>query len=487
MPRMSSLNGLGVCDIPDEAKDLNELEKALTSKNIFFVKTVIMPRSRWKKKQGKTVSIPIDKERLLSTLNTVNTQLPRDPRKPEESGLICVRFKRKREYKTTHLEKYVCPEKMNRVVMKYKELGHPGYADIPNIPVNNRFSVLEDEEVSSQSESDSDTDEEEEDQAEEDIQDPIRKYQSDLGGHTTMRHNYPEMTVRRDTQNDKQQKAPTVDVAPGEGVIPANMTKQKDCFENSLPHLFADGKNGPFADRDKPVSEVQYFQSRLRHISGQFGNDPLFLFAANEYIERLNLDRNINISYQRGKIIDGHLQNLKDVFSIFQKVPGSDQYWKQRKDELVAKLKQLGPFQFFFTLSCADKRWDEIFVSILRKKGLKIIYEAVKEKDQKSGKFAFKAHNIYVQEDGKDRVLLEDYLKNENRHELVRQNVLAVTMIFDRRVHAFMKNIAMAPSSPMKAEYYTYRVEFQLRGAAHIHGVLWIDLPELEKTENNEV
>ena len=71
---MSSLNGLGVCDIPDEAKDLNELEKALTSKNIFFVKTVIMPRSRWRKKQGKTVSIPIDKERLLSTLNTVTIE-----------------------------------------------------------------------------------------------------------------------------------------------------------------------------------------------------------------------------------------------------------------------------------------------------------------------------------------------------------------------------------------------------------------------------
>merc|ERR1711983_255410 len=35
----------------------------------------------------------------------------------------------------------------------------------------------------------------------------------------------------------------------------------------------------------------------------------------------------------------------------------------------------------------------------------------------------------------------------------------------------------------MKAEYYHYRVEFQLRGAGHIHGVLWLDLPELEKSK----
>ena len=33
----------------------------------------------------------------------------------------------------------------------------------------------------------------------------------------------------------------------------------------------------------------------------------------------------------------------------------------------------------------------------------------------------------------------------------------------------------------MCASYYTYKVEFQDRGAAHIHGTLWVNLDELEE------
>ena len=34
----------------------------------------------------------------------------------------------------------------------------------------------------------------------------------------------------------------------------------------------------------------------------------------------------------------------------------------------------------------------------------------------------------------------------------------------------------MSKESEMCVEYYNYRVEFALRGAGHIHGVLWVDL-----------
>ena len=35
---------------------------------------------------------------------------------------------------------------------------------------------------------------------------------------------------------------------------------------------------------------------------------------------------------------------------------------------MLAKLDNFGPFQFFFTLSCADLRWNENFAAILRNK-----------------------------------------------------------------------------------------------------------------------
>ena len=34
---------------------------------------------------------------------------------------------------------------------------------------------------------------------------------------------------------------------------------------------------------------------------------------------------------------------------------------------IIAKVKVLGPFQVFFTLSCAEMRWSEIFVAVLRR------------------------------------------------------------------------------------------------------------------------
>jgi hypothetical protein len=46
---------------------------------------------------------------------------------------------------------------------------------------------------------------------------------------------------------------------------------------------------------------------------------------------------------------------------------------------MLAKLDNLGPFHFFFTLSCADRRWEENFSSILRKRtDVEIVYTSDK-------------------------------------------------------------------------------------------------------------
>ena len=50
-------------------------------------------------------------------------------------------------------------------------------------------------------------------------------------------------------------------------------------------------------------------------------------------------------------------------------------YWKKAKYEMIARLDNLGPFQLFFTLSCADMRWSENFAAILLERGYEISYE----------------------------------------------------------------------------------------------------------------
>ena len=78
---------------------------------------------------------------------------------------------------------------------------------------------------------------------------------------------------------------------------------------------------------------------------------------------------------------------------------------------MLAKLDNLGPFQFFFTLSCADLRWDENFSTILRKLGLTIEYTVEEDKDITMVKYG-----------DNQRMEMKEYLKNNvdaSLHELI--------------------------------------------------------------------
>ena len=46
-----------------------------------------------------------------------------------------------------------------------------------------------------------------------------------------------------------------------------------------------------------------------------------------------------------------------------------------------------------------------------------------------------------------------------------------------------MKEIVLAKDSPMPVYRYSYKTEFQGRGAPHVHGVLWLNMGKLEKQE----
>ena len=41
----------------------------------------------------------------------------------------------------------------------------------------------------------------------------------------------------------------------------------------------------------------------------------------------------------------------------------------------------------------------------------------------------------------------------------------------------------MGKGNPMNVKYYTYKVEFQDRGAGHIHGTLWLNMENIEQIQ----
>ena len=271
--------------------------------------------------------------------------------------------------------------------------------------------------------------------------------------------NFSNKAIRHKTRESAKVSCP---IAPGEGKIPTNIMREDDWDIMAFPHLYPTGKFGLNYQRTTKLTAQQYFLQRLQNIDPRFRNSKPFIFAATYFLERQQLERQINISGQRGTLQENKLLQIEDGFSVFDRVTGTPRYWRNKRYEMIAKLENLGPFHFFFTLSCADKRWEENFVSILAQRGHHV---------------SFKNGSAFINDQP-----LATYLENENLHDLIKDHVLTVTRNFDRRVHAFIKHIIMGNNQPMHVKVYNYRVEFQVRGAGHIHGVLWLDTDALSKS-----
>ena len=501
IPPLSVKNGLTIENIPCEL-DLSELSNVLIAKNIIFLKLFKLPKSRWSALKDKIINVPITDDDILKILSELTSL----PRLPDQAGLIPVLLKRKVSYKSAVQEAYIDPQKLITAVAKLKELGHPGYTAV-NLPNNyltsfNRFlkedtnynheesmenieaddkqedkpqntGTEDNKDVDSGQDSPTDSnrsiDKKEED--EDDIQcdlDPIYQKQSNIQSATVMSNSFPEVSIIEpaNTQHDIDSTESHA-IAPGEGKIPSNLMRDKLWDVNAFPSFHPTGKFGIHHQSDIKLEPQQYFVQRLQNVNKRFSSSPPYVFAAQYYIERQQLEQNINISYLKGKVSGGNLLELHDSLAVFDKIPGTPKYWLNKRYELLAKLENLGAFQFFFTLSMADMRWSEIVTSVLAQEGKHIEYNSSKYDDPS-----------IITIDGEP---FEDYVKRESIHELVKDNVLTATRCFDQRVKAFIKHIIQGKNTSMCVKHFNYRVEFQLRGAGHIHGVLWINVDQLEK------
>ena len=130
-------------------------------------------------------------------------------------------------------------------------------------------------------------------------------------------------------------------------------------------------------------------------MNSKFARSPAYVYAAVGHTELKQIQRNINISYSRGKETNNNegVKTLKldDPFAVLDDIKQTPRYWKKAKYEIFSKLDNFGPFQFFFTLSCADLRWPENFAAILRAKGFTIKYMTEEDQD------GFPKTEIYVE------------------------------------------------------------------------------------------
>ena len=336
------------------------------------------------------------------------------------------------------------------------------------------------EDVGTEDNEEANTDEEED--LEYRQKDFVRKHQFDYDMTTTMIPRFPEANL------EKQNKE--ISFAPGEGKIPTNILKEDDWDVKSFPNLRPTGKNGLHQKRIiKELTYQQYFEQRLKNEDTRFEQCAPFVFAAVAYVEENQLERNIGISGSKGKKVIGEKgersYTLNDGFAVLDNVKGTPRYWKKAKMEMVAKLENYGPFHIFYTLSCGDMRWNENFSSILRDRGYNIIWNA---KNQTLENCTEVIVEVEIEKDGKKNTLeLRKFLEEEvddSLHEFIRTNVFTATRNFVQRVKHFRNEIMMGHNSPMAIKNFSDKLEFQGRGAAHIHGCAWCDLSKVYEVLN---
>merc|ERR1712110_424315 len=147
-----------------------------------------------------------------------------------------------------------------------------------------------------------------------------------------------------------------------------------------------------------------------------------------------------------------------DPYSVFKNVANTPGYHKQGKMEMVARLDNFGPFHVFFTVSCADYKWPENLVSVLREQGCSI--RCTVDTDQKE--------TYFVQTQEGDWIHLDEYMKtevNEGIHEILRRNVVTATRNYQQRFTAVMDKIIRSHFNPLSVKHYASKLEFQARGS----------------------
>ena len=463
IPSMSIMNELHLTNIL-EGGNLTELENNLIAQNINFQYIFCLKKSRWAATKKQMISVPVTVDKILDTIQQI-------PRLPRDAGLVQVKLKRKRIYERSHKKEYINPEKIFKVLHYLKKMGHPYYQFYEDFKTyKNRCKIedddghsllFENDEKSNEPEQEDDIDDSQESDIEEEHANPIRKHQFDYNSNTCMTNNYPEMFI---DNNGNQIGTKQLEFAPAEGNYPTNLLKEKDWDIKSWPALLPDGKFGIHYKRKVRLTDQQYFEQRLLNKDPRFSKSPGYIFAAAAYIEQKQLSSKANISFMRGKKTtnsEGTSQyDLDDAFTTFDGVRNTPKYWQKVKYEMIAKLENLGPFHFFFTLSCGDTRCDENFSTFLVENGYLVEYQI---KDDGTTETIVKSKDERQIEKSLQDFLQEDV--DDSLHEMIRTNVLTATRNFQHRVDAFRTEIIMGENNPMKVKHISYRVEFQGRGA----------------------
>lgn len=238
---------------------------------------------------------------------------------------------------------------------------------------------------------------------------------------------------------------------PETGSNAINEFTDEGYIARAFPALFPRGAADFRSPRSISVSPTEYFQHLMNYHDQRFAKDPRFRFFALNSTMRWQAITQGNVCVQRNsRLRNASLPEMREMLSkdpslarqiMFygSTLRGTRSFWFTRCGELLDMVSQLGAPTAFLTLSAADTHWPDLF---------KIL-------------------------DPEDRIAkMPEMEANRIRQRFVNDNPLVVATFFQERAEFFVKNTL---SRKFKMKDYWVRYEWQHRGSAHIHFVVWLD------------
>ena len=444
IPRLSSINKLGICKQPNILSELNMLERHLVSPALPFMKMINLIKGSQKGIHGQVVCVKADIE------NTVNCL----PRLPTDESLIRVKLKRRLQYKGHQMCQDINPSKV-RNALTWLKANNPLFEDI-EIDFEEFDQMEDDQLVHNDQLSDDESSSEEESEQNTDgdnVQDEDAVTNTSAPLYSFL-HPVDFTQYIADKHDDT-----ILSLAPGEDNSPERALEMEGrCFPVEFPNAL----NTYMEKRDPKVSPLAYFKARLFSADNRFARNPEYIFFAQYVTEIHKINSGISIAMRIGNtstsdgreitasMLTDHDEVRKLIkrdqgYNFLKQVRGTPAFWEKSKKDLFAMIRQLGIPTFFVTFSAADRRWSEITNAILEHLG-----------------------RPQMTQEQHENMTWEEHCR------IIMENPVIATIMFYNRVKSFIKDVIRSPANPIGeiVDYY-YRTEFQQRGwPPHSHGCL---------------
>lgn len=163
--------------------------------------------------------------------------------------------------------------------------------------------------------------------------------------------------------------------------------------------------------------------------------------------------KNINAKTMINHIRNDTKELEANLSTTLSAVRGSKEYWSRICSDLKACEVEWGHAQVFFTISCNEWEWTDLIQFIK-----------------------------YMNNDIPN-------INNFDFEQLISLDPVSVSIFYENKSKAFFNKILLNKNGPFgEVIHYFYRIEYQQRGAPHIHGILWIkDCPTYGQDPDAEV